>query len=266
MKKTVLTVLCTAMLLGMTAISAHAAASETVYVSIADDKGALVLPYQPVTVTDIDGDGALTINDALYAAHTTYYDGGAAGYGSAQSDWGLSMTKLWGIENGGNYGYYVDNASAMSLADPVSAGSYVAAFVYTDTAAFSDTYCYFDAQQIANGVVGGSVTLTLSAAGFDENFAPISYPVTGAEITIDGNGTGVYTDDNGVAVVPFSAAGVYTISAHSDSQTLVPPVCLVSVGEYAPQTADYGVWCLAGAVVTLGAAYVTARRKHSYEN
>ncbi len=266
MKKTVLTVLCTAMLLGMTAIPAHAAASETVYVSIADDKGALVLPYQPVTVTDIDGDGALTINDALYAAHTTYYDGGAAGYGSAQSDWGLSMTKLWGIENGGSYGYYVDNASAMSLADPVSAGSYVAAFVYTDTAAFSDTYCYFDAQQITNGVVGGSVTLTLSAAGFDENFAPISYPVAGAEITIDGNGTGVYTDDNGVAVVPFSAAGVYTISAHSDSQTLVPPVCLVSVGEYAPQTADYGVWCLAGAVVTLGAAYVTARRKHSYEN
>ena len=217
-------------------------------------------------MTDIDGDGALTINDALYAAHTTYYDGGAAGYGSAQSDWGLSMTKLWGIENGGSYGYYVDNASAMSLADPVSAGSYVAAFVYTDTAAFSDTYCYFDAQQITNGVVGGSVTLTLSAAGFDENFAPISYPVAGAEITIDGNGTGVYTDDNGVAVVPFSAAGVYTISAHSDSQTLVPPVCLVSVGEYAPQTADYGVWCLAGAVVTLGAAYVTARRKHSYEN
>ena len=266
MKKTVLTVLCAAMLLGMTTIPAHAAASETVYVSIADDKGALVLPYQPVTVTDIDGDGALTINDALYAAHTTYYDGGAAGYGSAQSDWGLSMTKLWGIENGGSYGYYVDNASAMSLADPVSAGSYVAAFVYTDTAAFSDTYCYFDAQQITNGVVGGSVTLTLSAAGFDENFAPISYPVAGAEITIDGNGTGVYTDDNGVAVVPFSAAGVYTISAHSDSQTLVPPVCLVSVGEYAPQTADYGVWCLAGAVVTLGAAYVTARRKHSYEN
>ena len=87
MKKTVLTVLCAAMLLGMTAIPAHAAPSESVYVSIADDKGALVLPYQPVTVTDVDGDGALTINDALYAAHTTYYDGGAAGYGSAQSDW-----------------------------------------------------------------------------------------------------------------------------------------------------------------------------------
>ena len=75
MKKTVLTVLCAAMLLGMTAIPAHAAASETVYVSIADDKGALVLPYRPVTVTDIDGDGALTINDALYAALLTVAEG-----------------------------------------------------------------------------------------------------------------------------------------------------------------------------------------------
>lgn len=266
MKKTVLTVLCAAMLLGMAAIPANAADSETVYVSIADDKGALVLPYQPVTVTDIDGDGALTVNDALYLAHEAYYTDGTAGYGSAQSDWGLSMTKLWGVENGGSYGYYVNNAGAMSLADPVSDGAYVAAFIYTDTTAFSDTYCYFDAQQITDATVGTSVTLTLSAAGFDENYAPITSPVANAEITIDGNGTGIYTDANGVAVVPFSAAGVYTVSAHSDSQTLVPPVCLVSVGVTAPQTADYGVWCLAGAAVTIGAAYVSARKKHAYEN
>ncbi len=266
MKKTILTVLCAALLLGVAGIPTYAADSETVYVSIADDKGALVLPYQPVTVTDIDGDGALTINDTLYAAHMTYYDGGSDGYGSAQSDWGLSLTKLWGIENGGSYGYYVNNASAMSLADPVSAGSYVAAFVYTDTTAFSDTYCYFDAQQATDATVGGSVTLTLSAAGFDENYAPITSPVANAEITIDGNGTGIYTDANGVAVVPFSAAGVYTISAHSDSQTLVPPVCLVSVGVTAPQTAEYSVWCIGGAFAMLGAAYVSARKKHSYEN
>ena len=36
--------------------------------------------------------------------------------------------------------------------------------------------------------------------------------------------------------------------------------------ETAPQTSDSGVWCLAGAFVTLGAAYVTARRKQSNEN
>ena len=74
------------------------------------------------------------------------------------------------------------------------------------------------------------------------------------------------TDENGVASVPFYTAGTYTISAYSDSQTLVPPVCLAVIGENAPQTADYGVWCLGGAVVMLGAAYVTARKERSYEN
>lgn len=266
MKKFILTALCTTILLGAAVIPAFAADSETVYVSIADDKGNLVLPYQPVPLSDTDNDGSLTIHDALYAAHTMYYEGGSDGYASVQSDWGLSLVQLWGIENGGSYGYYVNNASAMSLADPVSAGSYIAAYVYTDTTNFSDIYCYFDTQQITDGMMDGSITLTLSAAGFDENYAPITYPVANAEITINGNATGIYTDENGIAAVPFSTAGVYTVSAHSQTQTLVPPVCLVSVGENAPQTADYSVWCCSSTVLMLGAAYVAARKKHSYEN
>lgn len=266
MKKIVVSTLCAALLLGISALPAYAADSEVVYVSIADNKGALVLPCQPVTVTDTDGDGTLTINDALYLAHEAYFSTGADGYGSVPSDWGLSMTKLWGVENGGSYGYYLNNTAAMSLADPVSAGDYIAAFVYTDTASFSDTYCYFDIQKKTDILMSSSITLTLSAAGYDENFAPITYPVANAEITIDGTSTGVYTDENGVAVLPFYAAGTYTISARSATQTLVPPVCLAVVGETAPQTADAGVWCLAGAVTLLGAAFITTRKKHSYEN
>lgn len=50
--------------------------SATVYVSIAT-KGQLVAAQTKVTVTDIDGDNALTVNDALYAAHETVYSGGA---------------------------------------------------------------------------------------------------------------------------------------------------------------------------------------------
>ena len=70
--------------------------------------GGLELANSEVTVTDIDGDGALTINDALCAAHESYFKGGAAaGYASEMSDYGLMLTKLWGIENGGSYGYYV---------------------------------------------------------------------------------------------------------------------------------------------------------------
>ena len=72
-------------------VSAAADASAKVYVTVAN--GGLELANSEVTVTDIDGDGALTINDALYAAHESYFKGGAAaGYASEMSDYGLMLT------------------------------------------------------------------------------------------------------------------------------------------------------------------------------
>jgi hypothetical protein len=64
-------------------------AAETAKISVTiADKGNLVMSQEEVTVTDIDGDGTLTINDTLYAAHEATYEGGAAaGYGSAMSSW-----------------------------------------------------------------------------------------------------------------------------------------------------------------------------------
>ena len=68
------------MLGGAVAVSAEGAAGESVsvWVTVSDAAGAMVLPYACVTVTDVDSDGALTINDALYAAHEAAYPGGAA--------------------------------------------------------------------------------------------------------------------------------------------------------------------------------------------
>jgi len=197
-----------------------------VFVTIAN--GELKLAQQPVTVTDTDGDGALTINDALYAAHETYYEGGAAaGYGSARSDYGLSLTMLWGADNGGSYGYYVNNTSAMSLVDPISEGDLISAFVYTDLIAWSDTYCYFDIAT-ASVAPGEAVTVTLLAAGYDESWNPITVPVEGAFITVNGV-SDVVTDAEGKAVVTVTDGGENVISAFSSTQTLVPPVCLVTV-------------------------------------
>ena len=73
---------------------------------------------ETLNLTDADGDGALTINDALILFHDAAYEGGAAaGYGSAVSQYGLGITKLWGIENGSSYGYYVNDAAAFNLSD-----------------------------------------------------------------------------------------------------------------------------------------------------
>ena len=204
-------------------------ATETaeVYVTIAN-AGKLEVAQEKVTVTDVDEDGALTINDTLVVAHDVYYEGGAeAGYASANTDYGLSIAKLWG-DTSGSFGYYVNHASAWSLADVVEDGDYVNAFVYKDAAFWSDTYCYFDVNT-TTGTAGEDITVTLSMAGYDANWNPIVLPAADATITVNGETTDVKTDAEGKATIQIAQGGTYVISATSDTMTLVPPVCVATV-------------------------------------
>ncbi len=227
MKKTItlLTILC--LLLSLCTIGASAE-KNTVQVTVTIAvKGELVATQVNVQIEDVDGDSLFTVNDALYCAHAQYYRGGAeAGYGYYTGDYGLSMSKLWGDESGA-YGYYLNNASCMSLADPVKDGDYVTAFVYASSD-WSDVYTYFDVST-QTVEAGQEIELTLMAAGYDENWNPISYPVEGATILVDGARTGIITDKDGKASFRLNAPGTTVISATSATQTLVPPVCSVNV-------------------------------------
>ncbi len=224
-----------AMVSGMTG-SAAAADNPQVRVTIIDGSGAIVLAQAAVSVSDIDGDGAYTIHDALTLAHDACYPGGAAaGYAAQTTDYGLSMAKLWGTENGGSYGYTVNHASAMSLADPIADGDLLTAYCYTDLTAWSDTYAWFDVDAAA-AEVGESLTLTLSAQGFDENWNAVTLPVAGATLTCNGNATEFVTDENGVVTLTLDTAGIYQISAASDSMVLVPPLCMLTVGDASETT------------------------------
>ena len=131
MKKIMVIMLALCMLLSA-AVAEESEAGVLVYVTIA--AGDLVMAQAPVELSDTDGDGMLTINDALYLAHEEFYEGGAeAGYATAETQWGLSLAKLWGVENGGSYGYYVNNVSANSMADELHDGDHLNAFAYTDS-------------------------------------------------------------------------------------------------------------------------------------
>ncbi|MBQ3843176.1 MAG: hypothetical protein II820_10875 [Ruminiclostridium sp.] len=209
-------------------------ASADLFVTISDDNGKLVLAQQPVDYADKDGDGVVTVNDALISAHDKYYDGGSkAGYGSAEGDHCLMITKLWGIENGGSCGCYINIYSAMSLADPLIDGDKITAFVYTDNESHSDTFCYFNgfADQAAIMVVAAPGTpfeLKLLSSLLNDKGAPITVPVAGAEITLNGEKTGIITDDDGKAEIAFPEnEGSYIVSAVSDTMTLVPPVAMI---------------------------------------
>lgn len=194
-----------------------------VYVTIADGSGNLVMAHEKVELDD------LTINGALAAAHDKEYNGGAsAGYASADSDYGLMLTKLWGVENGGAYGYYVNNASAMSLGDALKVGDSVYAFIYRDATTYADKYAYFDVCTAEAGK-GETVNLTLSYFTYDENWSLVAMAAAGATITVNGEKAEVVTDDNGKAQISFDKKGEYVVSAVSDDMILTPAVCVVTV-------------------------------------
>ncbi len=209
-------------------LPAFAEEAGVVYVSLTDGTGELALAYAPVPLTDADGDGALTLNDALIAAHVQHHPDGAAAFASEKTEYGLSLVLLWGFENGGSYGYCLNDVPAMSLADPIKAGDHVKAYAYTDLATWSDTYCYFGAPAVEKAV-DEKVELTLSANGYDEAWAPVVLPVAGAVLTINGERTDTVPGEAGHAVLNFAEAGVYTVSAVSEGQELVAPVCIVPV-------------------------------------
>ena len=228
MKKILSTLLALAMLVSLAAFAEEA---PTVYVSISTDTGALVLAYAPVTLTDVDGDGMLTICDALMEAHAAYHPDGAAAFLAEDTEWGKSLYVLWGVDNGGSYGYMLNDVSPMSLLDPVQPGDHIKAYAFTDLTNFSDTYCYFTAPVVA-AAVNTEITLTLSAAGYDEAWNPVTYAVQGAYLIVDGEvDDSIVTDAEGQFVLTFPEAGKYTISAVSNDLTLVPPVCIVTVTE-----------------------------------
>ena len=211
-----------------------AAESVNVYVTITNDAGKIVFRQSQVEVTDADGDGALTINDALYLAHEKKYKGGAeAGYGYVDAAiygfTGYSLSKLWGVENGGSYGYYVNSVAAMSLADPVKEGDYIDAYCYTDLKKWSDKYTYFN-KRVVEVHRNEEFTLKLSYAAYNDNGA-YAAKVKNAVIIDGSNETEFKVNKKGVVKLSFDKLGSHFISAASTKKktVLVPPACIVYV-------------------------------------
>lgn len=204
-----------------------------VYVSISDgsfDNG-IELTWEAVKAEDVDNDGVLTLNDALYAAHEAGYEGGAAaGYESGLTEYGISLNRLWGVENGGCYGYYINSQSALSLSDPIKDGDYIYAYAYADLAGWSDMYTCFSQPEL-EAAEGSTHTLTLSGVTFDAEWNPVTVPVEGARILLNGEDSGVVTDAEGKAKITFDRAGKTVVSAVSDNAVLVPPVCVADVAD-----------------------------------
>lgn len=214
---------------GIPFIGASAADTITVDVTISN-AGEIVVPAKPVQVTDRNNDGKYDIDETLYAAHETFYEGGAAaGYASETGEYGLKLTTLWGVKNGGGYGYYANNNFAMGLSDEVRDGDSVSAFVYSDLQTWKDCYSYFETQDLPEAQVGKELPLALRVIHFDANYQPVADPCANATLIVDGEKTAYKTDETGQVMFVPSRSGEMILSAVSDKEILVPTVLRITV-------------------------------------
>ena len=219
---------------GETTPAADATVHMTISVAgvLADAKDGTAMAQRDVTVKDLDGNGILTYDEALSAAHDEYYEGGAAeGYASADSQYGLMITKLWGNTSGA-YGYWTNDASCNSLSDPVKANDYLTAFIYKDQSSWSDSYTRFG-QKEYRATSGEAFTVSVDKKNYNTVFA-----------AYDGAGLTAYDSEykplaadaysvDGCYNVTFNQAGTYYLAtAGTDSVNLVPAVAKVTVTDW----------------------------------
>ena len=221
MKKVISVVLVLAMILCFAACGKkeeQPAKGPGVYVTIVN-AGEIVVANEFVELEDFDGNGAYNIDEVLRAAHKQF--GKEEDYASSEGQYGLGITKLWGDESGA-FGYYVDNVSAMSLADPVVAGQKVVAFIYADQVAWSDQYSYVESAVVENG----TLTVHVCKAGFDENWAPVALDAEGAEVFLDNTSLGK-TDATGKVTYKLGSEKNFRLTVKGEG--LVPAVADVTV-------------------------------------
>ena len=226
MKKFITALMSAVMVLATTTL----AFADTAHVTISNGQGDIVVAYEDVDLTeaDTDGDGVYTINEVLAKAHALYSANGSDDYATAEGDYGLYISLLWGIDAGGAYGYAVNNVLASGLTDTVVDGDYVYAYIYSDTTSYSDVFAYFE-EASATVKETEQITVTLYAVVYDENWTPVAQPLENATITINGTASEYVTDANGQVTLAFEEEGTYEISATSDEMTLVPALELVTV-------------------------------------
>lgn len=201
--------------------------------AIAVGKNDTLMAQVPVTVTDRNGDGKFTYDEAMAAAHKAYYEKGEAGFAMK----GNSCEMLWGNETT-SLGFYRNNTMTGYInGESVEDNDDLTAFVYQDQKNWSDQYCFFD-QTTVTVKSGESLTINLKGVGFDENWNTVSSPVKQAGLGVYYGGTfrtrNVSTDANGNGTISFYKAGTYVLSAKKDGAYLIPPVCIVTVTGQAP--------------------------------
>lgn len=202
--------------------------------ALATDNGGKVMAQRELEVTDIDGDGHFTYDEALIAAHKKY--NAEDGYATTDSPYGKYVTKLWGETK--TFLFFVnDKAIASGVGDDeVADGDYLNASVNLDDKYSADWYIHFNKKTVT---VAQNESFQLEVKGCQG----MAYPFATKKIDKEkselffGTQSGsafnpledVSLDGDSKIELKFSDAGVYYITAEGavkDTVTdwsVVPP-------------------------------------------
>ena len=196
-------------------------ATATVYLTVSN-KGVIasandgsIMANREVSVTDTNGDGKLTFDDALVAAHKAYNS--ESGYSAPNG----TVKKLWGAETDNvlNFTNDVCNTTTVDKAE-IQSGDYLTASINADeSGCYADWYSFFDTTEKE---VKANEEFKLNLKGFygmaymPEDLTPA--PLNGISIGIWNNGVfsatpEKTTDANGNVTLSFENEGTYYITA-----------------------------------------------------
>lgn len=167
-----------------------------------------------------------TIKEVIKSLHKTYAKGGEGDFVTSTGQYGEQIDKLWGVENGGNYMYYLNNAMAMGLDDPVKVGDTIDLIIMKDTTTWSDAYIVLTAE-----ASGTEVTAKAEAMGFDASFNTVMNPLKGTKLYyVDGNklvDTKAVTGEDGTAKFTLKAGTYRIVALNTDATYSAAAVKLV---------------------------------------
>lgn len=209
-------------------------------VFLAGEDGAVA--YRELPLRDEDGDGLLTVSDALLAED------------------GRIPTMLGGGETAG-LRIYVNHTPVTDLLTALQEGDQLYGLVCEDEAELP--YCRFDLSR-ASVREGETLVLTLTAMSPEGE----GQPVADAVIRIDGKDTAFRTDADGKVTLQFDGSGSCVVSARKEGVTMAPPVCAVTVGKEEPFAGDRSAllgWLLLSAAAAGGILLALRQRVRRLE-
>jgi hypothetical protein len=171
-----------------------------------------------VTVTDIDGNGQFTYDEALVAAHKAYYSDGESGYATSMGEWGLSVDKMWGevTDPPHNYMFFTNGAPiSTNVGEALVADGealYAAVMAASSGCDFKSSFDFHDILTTAGQEVSMMVTGFIGMEGGEAKPLPgiqIGYWKDGKFVEF----SGAKTNDKGVATFTVTEEGTFLVTA-----------------------------------------------------